>query len=177
MHNLTPDDTTLVYDAIRLAGPGGISPADQPVANMDVDDSPPNNLLDAMQLASEWDWIASEYVTGFEIVFAKVAAWLLQAEGPWPERIVTAHVRLMSEYPDSLIRRKCGQQVAEESAVRAARTLAAGPPGSREYNNALADLDFWLRCDGNRRNPGTTADLIAAGIFVGLLQGIVTPPF
>ncbi|MFC1759755.1 triphosphoribosyl-dephospho-CoA synthase [Planctomycetota bacterium] len=49
--------------------------------------------------------------------------------------------------------------------------------GSETYNAALADLDFWLRSDGNRRNPGTTADLIAAGLFVALLEELITPPF
>ena len=36
---------------------------------------------------------------------------------------------------------------------------------------ALADFDFWLRSDGHRRNPGTTADLIAAALFAGLRDG------
>jgi triphosphoribosyl-dephospho-CoA synthase len=27
-------------------------------------------------------------------------------------------------------------------------------------------LDKWMREEGHRRNPGTTADLIAAGLFV-----------
>jgi triphosphoribosyl-dephospho-CoA synthase len=31
-----------------------------------------------------------------------------------------------------------------------------------------AELDFWMRSDGRRRNPGTSADLIAAGLAVGL---------
>ncbi len=35
------------------------------------------------------------------------------------------------------------------------------------YDEALADLDFWLRADGHQRIPGTTADLIAAGLFCG----------
>jgi triphosphoribosyl-dephospho-CoA synthase len=41
--------------------------------------------------------------------------------------------------------------------------------------SALAELDFWLRTDGHRRNPGTTADLIAAGLFVGLRERILQP--
>jgi triphosphoribosyl-dephospho-CoA synthase len=31
--------------------------------------------------------------------------------------------------------------------------------------NKIADFDAWLRADGNRRNPGTTADLIAAALY------------
>ena len=33
------------------------------------------------------------------------------------------------------------------------------------------ELDSWLRSDGNRRNPGTTADLVAATLFAGLRGG------
>jgi triphosphoribosyl-dephospho-CoA synthase len=36
---------------------------------------------------------------------------------------------------------------------------------------AAAGLDRWLRRDGNRLNPGTSADLIAASLFVCLLEG------
>jgi triphosphoribosyl-dephospho-CoA synthase len=79
----------------------------------------------------------------------------------------------MSESPDSLIARKCGAEVARESAERAARSLAAGPPGSEVYANELIQLDAWLRADGHRRNPGTTADLIAAGLFAAFREGII----
>ncbi len=29
----------------------------------------------------------------------------------------------------------------------------------------------WLRADGHRRNPGTTADLVAAALFILLVEG------
>jgi triphosphoribosyl-dephospho-CoA synthase len=83
----------------------------------------------------------------------------------------------MATHPDSLIARKCGQETACRSAALAAGVLEAGPPGTGAYQAALADLDFWLRSDGHRRNPGTTADLIAAGIFAVLREGWVPPPW
>ena len=56
--------------------------------------------------------------------------------------------------------------------VLARRTCStAGLPGDDAYRSAVADFDFWLRADGHRRNPGTTADLIAAGLFVLLREG------
>ena len=36
-------------------------------------------------------------------------------------------------------------------------------------------LDKYLRSDGNRLNPGTTADLIAACLFVALRENRVRP--
>ncbi len=81
----------------------------------------------------------------------------------------------MAHYPDSLIARKCGPDVAAEAAARAAKVLQAGPPPAAAYQQAVADLDFWLRSDGHRRNPGTTADLIAAGLFALLRDEIIEP--
>ena len=87
------------------------------------------------------------------------------------DRIVHTHVRLMSQFPDSLIARKCGPTIARESADRASAVLGAGQVADEAYHRALADLDFWLRSDHHRRNPGATADLIAAGLFAGLRDG------
>jgi triphosphoribosyl-dephospho-CoA synthase len=83
----------------------------------------------------------------------------------------------MSRHPDSLIARKCGSTVAKESASRAAQVLDTGQPGDESYLDALSDLDFWLRSDHHRKNPGTTADLIAAGLFVALRDGLLATPY
>ena len=61
--------------------------------------------------------------------------------------------------------------MSAEAAARAARVLQEAGPGEPAYYAAVADLDFWLRCDHHRRNPGTTADLIAAGLFAALRDG------
>lgn len=61
--------------------------------------------------------------------------------------------------------------MAKEASERAAIVLKAGSPGEPVYEQSLAEFDTWLRADGHRRNPGTTADLIAAGLFVLLREG------
>jgi triphosphoribosyl-dephospho-CoA synthase len=38
-------------------------------------------------------------------------------------------------------------------------------------SDRLAELDAWLRADGNRRNPGTTADLVAGCLSAALREG------
>ncbi len=173
---LTSRDASDVYEAIRLAQPGGLGK----VAEADVAQAAPPDLIAAMQLASDRDLVARQFVNGFEQVFEVVLLWLQEslAKG-WSlsQCIVHLHVRLMSEYPDSLIARKCGMAVAEQSARRAAAVLEAGAPGDEDYERALGDLDFWLRSDYHRRNPGTTADLIAAGLFAALRLGIIQAPF
>ncbi len=176
--NLQPDDARDVFEAIRLAGPGGIAPRDQPVPQHDVAESPPSDLREAMRCAADWDLVARQYAFGFREVLDQVLPWLIENEGHrLTDRIIYTHVRTMSMHPDSLIARKCGRDVAQEAAARAGAALAAGPVGSENYERAIADLDFWLRSDGNRRNPGTTADLIGAALFVAIRQGLVRPPY
>ncbi len=179
LQQLTPRDAVDVYDAIRLAQPGGLTPHDHGVAEHNIATTPPANLLAAMAAAAEWDLVARQYDNGYTEVLSRILPWLLETapDRPLSERIVYVHVRVMSEYPDSLVARKCGLRVALEAAARAEAVQQAGPLGSEDYWCAVADLDFWLRGDGNRRNPGTTADLITAALFAGLREGQIGPPF
>jgi triphosphoribosyl-dephospho-CoA synthase len=179
LQRLNGQDAADVYQAIALAQPGGLTPCDRRVPRHEVGTAPPADLREAMAVAAEWDLIARQYVNAYQQVLGCALPWLLQTapERPWVERIVHVHIRMLSEYPDSLIARKCGQAVAAEAAARAQAVIEAGLPGSSAYWRAAADLDFWLRSDGNRRNPGTTADLIAAALFAGLREGTIRPPF
>jgi triphosphoribosyl-dephospho-CoA synthase len=174
---MTAADAAAVYDAIRMTQPGGLGT----VRDMDVAGHPPETLLLAMQAAAERDMVARQYVTDFSAVFDEVVAELAKGTvaRQWPLAAAVIHVqlRLLHRYPDSLIARKCGPRVAEQAAMRAARVLASGQPGEAGYAAALAEFDVWLRADQHRRNPGTTADLIAAGLFVALRDQILKPPF
>jgi triphosphoribosyl-dephospho-CoA synthase len=169
---LTAADARNVYQAIRLAQPGGMGRA----ARYDLSDDRPTSLLDAMREAAERDLVARQYVEQFAGVLEIAAPWLLEelsAGLPLAQAIVRLQMRLMARFPDSLIARKCGQAVAEQSAAWAESVLQSGAPGDENYHAALADFDFWLRSDGHRRNPGTTADLIAAALFVALRDGSI----
>lgn len=171
---LTTHDAQCVYKAIRHARPGGLGEVEQ----YDVAEDPPDDLIVAMRAAAERDLVARQYVNKFAEVFGLVVPQLLDGQRKgWSvsNTIVHAHVQLMSRFPDSLIARKCGQSVAADAARQAAFVLQSGAPGDEAYERALADLDFWLRADHNRRNPGTTADLIAAGLFVVLREGLLLP--
>ena len=94
--------------------------------------------------------------------------------------IIYAHVKTMAHFPDSLIARKLGTQAALQSAGHAQRAVDVWATCEGDFQpfwNAVADLDFWLRSDRHRRNPGTTADLITAALYVGVSQGRFVPPF
>lgn len=154
------------YEAIRIANPGGLGTVDQG----DVGTAPPQDLVAAMRLAADRDLIARQYTNQFADVLDFVKPTLAEyaKSEPMPDPIVLAHLATMAKYPDSLIRRKCGPELAGESAARARRLLAIRLESRTKYLRGLKEFDGWLRADDNRRNPGTTADMLAAALFVYL---------
>lgn len=163
---LTVEDGAEIYRAISMAKPGGIR--DQtvdPERDVTRPVAGPIDLLAAMRSAKDRDRIALQYAENFDDFFecvVPVVARELTAGSDIGQAILRAQLRLLAEEPDSLIRRKCGPQVAEEVRRRA---KACWDGGGELKLVAVGLLDRWLRADGNRRNPGTTADLIAAAIY------------
>jgi triphosphoribosyl-dephospho-CoA synthase len=171
LHELTPEDTRHVYEAIRISAAGGLGR----VETADVRDDPPPtlSLVEAMSLAADRDLVARQYGNDFADVF-RIGGYIEKSVANGQSlstTIVRAHVHQLATEADSLILRKCGPHVAEQARLHACRVLEAGEPGNDDYERAVEDLDFWLRSDGHRRNPGTTADLIAAALFVLLREG------
>ncbi|MDA1179248.1 MAG: triphosphoribosyl-dephospho-CoA synthase [Planctomycetota bacterium] len=169
LQSLTVADSSAVYEAIRRAAPGGLGQRDR----WDVSGSEPDDLIAAMALASDSDRVARQYSTNFQDVLQQVAPLLRQAISQWGlvRGILRTQLQLMSQWPDSLIARKCGAATVVESANRAQEVLDSWDREPTQFDSCMADFDFWLRSDGNRRNPGTTADLIAAGLFCELRDG------
>jgi triphosphoribosyl-dephospho-CoA synthase len=169
LDRLDADDARLVYEAIRLARPGGLGQ----VGEADVAGEPPPDLIAAMRLAAERDLVARQYSNRFREVLDEVVPTIQSGlDRGWDANGAIVHTQLttMSRYPDSLIARKCGTDTSRRAADHAAEVLRAGTPADEPFWHAADDLDFWLRSDGHRRNPGTTADLIAAGLFALLRE-------
>ena len=82
----------------------------------------------------------------------------------------------MARHPDSLIARKAGAAVAAEAQTRAQAVLDGGGLQTNAGRAALAALDRWLREPGQRRNPGTSADLVTACLFAALRSGTMKLP-
>jgi len=173
---LTSNDCRPVYAAIRLAMPGGLGKVEE----MDIADEPPADLLLAMRAAADRDLVARQYTDDFRLVLDEALPLVVAGRSnDWSltEAIIHTHLAILARYEDSLIVRKCGRQAAQQVSARAGSVLAAGGPGEEAYYESLADFDFWLRADGHRRNPGTTADLVAAALFAGLRDGQFQPPY
>ncbi len=166
----TVADAAQVYAAIRQADPGGLGAT----AAEDVSDTPTVTLQEAMALAADRDAVAREYVTDFALTFevGVPAVWASRQEGlGWTEAAVEAYLTLLASTPDTHIGRKLGQAEAEAVSRRALEVRAAGGTRSATGRKALAALDAELRDPRNRRNPGTTADLTCAALFVVILEG------
>lgn len=168
LSSLTPQDSELVYQAIRLASPGGLGTQ----ADDDVTEEAPCDLIAAMKRVAEVDAVARQYTNGFNDVLSILHPWLIQelgrSESPL-EAIERLQIRWLAHEPDGLIIRKVGIAIAEQAQHLAIDTLDTSF-GTRAYAHALEKLDTFLRADGNRRNPGTTADLIAAALFIQLVS-------
>ena len=173
LDSLTVADACAVYEAIRLARPGGLGRVEEG----DVGDEPTGTLRQMMALAADRDTIARQYVSGFSDVLNVVAPAIHRGIGMgWPaeDAIIDTYLRLLAAIPDSLIQRKRGEAVAREVSSRAADVLAAGWPDAQDSATRLFQFDAWLRHGGI--NPGTSADLIAAGLFVLLRDGRMPVP-
>jgi triphosphoribosyl-dephospho-CoA synthase len=169
LRDLSVDDARWAYRAIRLAAPGGLGS----VRRADVSRAPRVTLREAMALAAGRDSIASEYVHDFALTFEVVLPALRNAMRQRLsalDAIVQTHLELIACIPDTLIARKAGETTAREVSAKARTAVQAGGVRTRAGRAVLRSLDLELRADGNRLNPGTTADLTAAGLFVWLIQ-------
>lgn len=170
----TVEDAAEVFHAIRMANPGGLGDA----AKQDVNSEPTVTLLDAMKLAADRDLIARQYANNFADVFEIGVPALVEGFerfGCLEAAIIHCHLEWLAGFPDSLIARKNDRFVAEDVRNLARNVISLGGLDTPEGRRAGVELDAHLRSDGNKLNPGTTADLVAACLFVALRENKVTP--
>ncbi|MGB7324673.1 MAG: triphosphoribosyl-dephospho-CoA synthase [Rubripirellula sp.] len=152
-------DGANIYSAINVAVAGGLGEVDA----MDVNN--PGTEIDirtAMVSAQHRDRIALQYAADFRDLFDNVVPVVDRSIGETSDiltGIARAHVRLLASVPDTLISRKCGQAVADQ-VQRNAQAVDVNDAASMQR------FDDSLRSPDHRLNPGTTADLIAAALFV-----------
>lgn len=163
LSRLTPADAAATYRAIARARPGGLGHTDR----FDVSEPPPADLLAAMRAAAGHDSIARLWTEDYAPLFAgpvRDLAAALAAGGAIEDAVLDVFLMQLAREPDSLIARRHGRDVAATVSARAAAVLAT-PAADRHA--AVAFLDRDLRVP-RRINPGTTADLVAAALYVVL---------
>lgn len=175
LDGMNVEDSKLIYRAINLANPAGMGKS----TTQDLFNEPTVAFREIMSSVAERDSIARAYKNGFSDLIPESQSHLenqaKQLIDNWEQTIIRWQLELMAKIPDTLILRKCGQETSQQSAAYAKEIIDANWPNKKESQELLVQFDDWLRADGNKRNPGTTADLIAAKIFI-LLRETCTQP-
>lgn len=162
-------DAQLAFKAIMRASPGGLGHANR----HDVAEPAQVTLKEAMGEAADRDRIAHQYVSDFEDIFA-VGEPLLKAaieRGFAPKwATVAVYLGFLAAFPDTHIVRRHGTAAADRVRLRAGefqrRLDSAGEPA-----DLLADLLAWdAELKQAALNPGTSADLTVATLFVQRLR-------
>ncbi|EMA58756.1 triphosphoribosyl-dephospho-CoA synthase [Halorubrum lipolyticum] len=187
----TVDDAVAFYRAFEHVD---VAVADPPADADDLDvrrggDAAPAlrergvTLRDVMALsaADDADRIpdrnAQEWVEGFPRTF-RAAEWIRSDEGPLTDRAARAFLGLLAAEPDTLVAANHGPERAREASDRAAALLAGERSTSETIDAAAvhgADLDAAEELAAafvdEGINPGTTADLTCAALYVALRRG------
>jgi len=164
---LTVEDARLAYAAIRSVHAGGLGK----VTQADIREEPSITLLKAMALVQENDSIASEYVSRYTITFEigfPALREALRTGNDLSSAIVQTYLEILSRVPDTLIARKIGKEKAIQVSQWAKDVLEKGGTLTPEGWKAIAELDGELRDANHACNPGTTADLTTATVFLYL---------
>lgn len=183
------EQTRWIYRAICLANPGGMGQVDQADIQALAALQSTDTVAHVMGLAAERDSIAAEYLNGYTVTCGQIVPDLARhyAAGyglQWAT--IATFVRRLATTPDTLIVRKVGATKAGEVSTWAGRVADQFFPAEPNWavfqsrqddcEALLSDLDFALRSDGHRLNPGTTADFVAAGLFVASMSGLLAWP-
>lgn len=118
-------------------------------------------LYDVVTLAAGRDRVAKEWVNGFaECGWARERFAKHLRRRNWNEAVVRTYLDLLARAPDSLVRVKFGEAVAQEVRRRAAAVRRAPLERVSRWDALLARRGV---------NPGSTADVLVAGLFLHLV--------
>ncbi len=197
MRSTTPRDAAMVYDAILMVSSVEELGKMKDVKSPDLyDESAKRRLLEnkislheVMRESSKFDDDAKELVTGmrtsFEIGYPTIIK-VFRETGDINIATVHTFLTILSKSPDTFIARKIGlkEEVYITEAVMVGRKkskwisetaesiLKLGGLKTKEGRRALYGFDRLLHRAGGELNPGTSADLTAASLFIAILCGL-----
>ena len=178
VESTTPVDAVNLYEAIRIANPGGLGEA----PDLDVNDPRSQgrilrenvSLFEVFKIAEEYDTICSEWVNNYPVTFDIACPSLaekLKTGINLNEAVIHTFLEVLAKVPDTFIARKVGLERSQKVSVNARRVLELGGLRTREGTKSLHRFDEHLRQSANLLNPGTTADIIGAALSLCILGG------
>ncbi|MCQ2977583.1 MAG: triphosphoribosyl-dephospho-CoA synthase [archaeon] len=170
MDNTTVDDAVNLYDAINIADAGGMGDQEEfdVMSEKAKDELRANNqtMFDVLKISAGWDRLANELTSSmpvcFDIGFPTFNE--LKSESINKATVLT-FLTILSQIPDTLISRKYGDEVAQSVSDKVKELLTF--KDDDDFLDKLNEFDDYLY--ENKFNPGTTADLTAASIFISYL--------
>jgi len=118
-------------------------------------------LAEVMERSTDTDGLAREWVGGFERTF-DAADRLFDLGGPVTDRAARVFLELLAAEPDTFVATRADRETAEE-VTRRAKAALDGEEDPADLADEFVARDI---------NPGTTADLVAAALFVALERGL-----
>ncbi len=126
------------------------------------------SLFDILTISASYDIISRELVGGFEKTFRYadiIGSFVIEGCLKVNDAVARAYLRLLAEEEDSFVTMEFGTAKSRYVKERASIIIANG------YNRAeLEAFDCELIKAGI--NPGSSADIIAAALFIALLRGL-----
>jgi triphosphoribosyl-dephospho-CoA synthase len=168
----TMDDAAWVFKAITLASPAGLGHSEK----QDVKEKPTVTLTEAMRLASEKDRIALQYVTDYRDIFDLSVFMYYNGLSRWGNQkwaAVTVYADLLSQFPDSHIERKYGNQYSEM--VTSKMALLSKELNRVDCPESIMPLLYYIDRELKSKgiNPGTTADITVTTVFTVYLEELL----
>lgn len=165
LDHLTIEDAACAFRAILKASPAGLGASPK----HDVHNAPGVTLLQAMQEAAARDFIAYQYASGFADICEFGLYRYQESIARWDSETWAAtavYLGWLARQPDTHVVRKYGKAFAEalrvEATVHERLFMACANP--KNYMGELLRWDTRLKHDGI--NPGTSADLTVATLFI-----------
>jgi triphosphoribosyl-dephospho-CoA synthase len=130
------------------------------------------SLYQLMEISSSYDMIAREWIAGYPLTF-KCANSILEKYHTTNinDAVVWTFMEILADNPDTFIQTKSDNRIAQIVSGQAKQIVDkinnSGFENSREDIMKLDELFI-----KDRINPGSTADIIIAGLFVALLGGL-----
>lgn len=172
MANTSVDDACNLYDAINIADAGGMGDQDEyDVASDNAKNELRENkqtMFDVLKISAPWDMLAREMTSDMPAVFeiGYPIYHKLSLEKSKNEACILTFLTILSQVPDTLISRKYGADEALKISMMTRDLLNL--KDEADFSDKLKEFDDFL--SENKYNPGTTADLTAASIFVSYLK-------
>lgn len=126
-------------------------------------------LYDLMKISSSYDMIAEEWVNGFRKTFdcAGSIQETVEEKGI-NDAVVRTFMLNLAFHKDTFIQTKFDSKKAEEISLRAKKIFEKN--FLEDITDDIKTFDEELLSEGI--NPGSTADIIIAGLFVSLFEGM-----